>query len=55
MSAAWDLMEEPVRAAVRTRAFRLAQEGLEIVTAELGGDAGLLGAARAALDATHKE
>jgi glucokinase len=49
MAAAWDLLEEPVWAVVRARAFRLAQEGLEIVTAALGGDAGLLGAARAAL------
>lgn len=51
MAGAWDLLEEPVREAVRTRAFRLAQEGLEITTAALGADAGLLGAARVALDA----
>ncbi|MHC4817342.1 MAG: ROK family protein, partial [Planctomycetota bacterium] len=51
MAAAWDLLEDPVRAAALPRAFRLAQEGLEITPAALGTDAGLLGAARAALDA----
>ncbi|MHC4731567.1 MAG: ROK family protein [Planctomycetota bacterium] len=51
MAAAWDLLEEPLRAAALPRTFRLAQEGLEIVPAALGADAGLLGAARVALDA----
>jgi glucokinase len=53
MAAAWDLLEEPVRAAALPRAFRLAREGLEIAPAALGADAGLLGAARAALDAAQ--
>jgi glucokinase len=51
MAAAFDLLEPHVRAELATRAFRLATEALEIVPAALGGDAGILGAAKAALDA----
>jgi glucokinase len=49
MAGAWDLLEGPLRAEALPRVFRLAQEGLEITTAALGPDAGLLGAARVAL------
>ncbi|MHC4550430.1 MAG: ROK family protein [Planctomycetota bacterium] len=49
MAAALDLFQGPLQAELSARAFKLALEGLEIVPAALGGDAGLLGAARAAL------
>jgi glucokinase len=49
MAAAFDLLEEHLWRELRARAFRLALEGLEIVPAKLGGDAGLYGAAWLAL------
>ena len=49
MAGAFDLLEPAMRREIDRRAFRLAREGLEILPARLGGDAGLLGAARAAL------
>jgi glucokinase len=51
LAKALDLMEDALRAELRARAFRLAQEGLELVPAALGDDAGLLGAAWIALGA----
>lgn len=50
MTGAFDLLAPRIEAALATRAFRLAREGLRLVPAKLGGDAGLLGAARVALD-----
>lgn len=51
VAEAWDLFMPALRRELKERAFRLATEGLEILPAALGGDAGLLGAARLALDA----
>ena len=50
LSAAFDLLEATLRKELKSRAFRLATERLEVVPAALGGDAGLIGAARAALE-----
>lgn len=44
----FDLLAPRVEALVAARTFKLAREGLRIVPAKLGKDAGLLGAARAA-------
>ena len=49
LSAAFDLLEAPLREALNARAFKLATERLEVVPAALRGDAGLIGAARAAM------
>ncbi len=48
MSAAFDLLAPRIEALIKARAFKLAREGLRLVPAKLGSDAGLLGAARAA-------
>lgn len=48
MAGVFDLLAPRIRAAVATRTFKLAREGLRIVPCKLGKDAGLLGAARAA-------
>jgi glucokinase len=48
VAAAWDLFIGPVRAEVNERAFREPAERVKIVRAELGDDAGILGAARSA-------
>ena len=50
MAPALDLMIDDIWAELRARAFRLALEGLEVVPAALGNDAGLLGAAFLALE-----
>ena len=50
LSAAFDLLEEPLLTELRARAFDLATERIGVVPAALGGDAGLLGATRLALD-----
>jgi len=55
MAGAFDLLEEPLWKELRARAFRLALEGLEVVPAALGSDAGLLGAARLAIEQANKE
>ena len=49
LAAAFDLLEPRLWKEVRSRAFRLAVEGMEIVPGRLGEDAGLLGAAWVAL------
>ncbi len=48
MAAAFDLLAPRIEAVIAVRAFKLAREGLRLVPAKLGADAGLLGAARAA-------
>jgi glucokinase len=48
MAGAFDLLAPRIEERIAARAFRLAREGLRLVPAELGNDAGLLGAARAA-------
>ena len=48
MSGAFDLLAPRIEALLAQRTFKLAREGLRLVPAKLGGDAGLLGAARAA-------
>jgi glucokinase len=48
MAPAFDLLAPRVEALIAARAFKLAREGLRIVPAKLGKNAGLLGAARAA-------
>jgi len=48
MAKAFDLLAPRIEALIAARAFKLAREGLRLVPAKLGGDAGLLGAARAA-------
>ena len=52
MARLGDLLLEPVRRAVQEHAFRLSAESVRIVTAELGDNAGVLGAA---MYAYHKE
>jgi glucokinase len=47
LSGAGDLLFVPLRAEFRRRAFPRAYGALRIVMAELGDDAGLVGAARA--------
>jgi glucokinase len=49
-AAAWDLFSGPLTAELESRAFGPPTEGLRVVRAMLGDDAGLLGAARIALD-----
>ena len=49
LSPALDLMEPALRNELTRRAFPLATRDLAVLPAQLGGDAGLLGAARAAL------
>jgi glucokinase len=53
LSGAFDLLKPPLERTLRRRAFRLASESLDISRATLGNDAGILGAARLALDAHH--
>lgn len=53
LAAALDLLEPPLSKTLKSRAFRLATERLEILPAALGPDAGLLGAARLALGPLH--
>jgi len=54
LSAAFDLFKEPLLAELKARAFDLATEHVAVLPAALGGDAGLLGAARLALDSTKE-
>jgi len=49
MAGAWGLMEEAVNYEVYRRAFKVPAERCEIVTAQLGDDAGILGSAGLAL------
>jgi len=49
MAAALDLMTPALSAAFARQAFPLAREGVAILPAALGDDAGLLGAAAAVL------
>ncbi|MEW6357105.1 MAG: ROK family protein [Planctomycetota bacterium] len=51
MTAAGDLLLNPIRDEVERRAFAASKKGCRIVFAELGGDAGLIGAAGCALKA----
>ena len=48
VSGAWDMFIDAVRREVHDRAFREPAERVKIVRAELGDDAGILGAARSA-------
>ena len=48
VSAAWDQFIGPVSAEIAVRSFRQPAERANIVRAELGDDAGILGAARSA-------
>lgn len=50
-AGAWDLFIDHVRTEVRSRAFRHPADAATIVRAELGDNAGILGAARVALQA----
>jgi glucokinase len=50
-AAAGDLVLEPAREAVRREAIHPADEKLRIVTAELGSEAGLVGAGLVAFEA----
>lgn len=50
MIAGWDLYHEGMLAEMRRRAFAAVTAGLEVVPARLGDDAGILGAAKLALD-----
>jgi glucokinase len=50
-SGAWDLFIEHVRSEIRLRAFKHPAELLQIVRAELGDNAGILGAASVAFEA----
>ena len=47
---AWDLFEKPMREQIKRRAFPSAAGSVKIKIAQCGDDAGLLGAARLALD-----
>ena len=49
-SAGWDLFIEHVREQILARAFKEPAESVKLVRAELGDDAGILGAARLAFD-----
>jgi len=49
MAQMGDLMLEPARQVVREKAFKLPAQAVRIVTAQLGNDAGMLGAAAFAL------
>lgn len=53
-AGAWDLFIEHVRSEVKSRAFRHPAELVQIVRAELGDNAGILGAARVAFDAADR-
>ncbi|MHC4930812.1 MAG: ROK family protein [Planctomycetota bacterium] len=53
LAGSFDLLEVPLWIELRTRAFKLATEKMKVVPAQLGGDAGLLGAARLALTRTN--
>lgn len=50
LSAAWDLFATDLRAAVKERSFALLDQDVRIVAAQLGGDAGAIGAAHLALE-----
>ena len=50
-AAAGDLVLEPARIAARAEAIQPADETLQIVEAELGDEAGLIGAALVAFEA----
>ena len=54
MAGAFDLLKAPMRRAALARAYTLGSRRLKIVQASLGDDAGLLGAARIALDAAQR-
>jgi glucokinase len=49
----WSLFEQSMRKQIAARAFKSQQAKVRIVPAELGDNAGLLGAARLAFDALH--
>lgn len=51
-AGAWDLFIEHLRSEIRSRAFKHPAELLQIVRAELGDNAGILGAASVAFNAT---
>ena len=53
MIAAGDLLLQPIRDEVQKRALDASKEKTQVVFAELGGDAGLIGAAGCALKATE--
>ncbi|MHC4223385.1 MAG: ROK family protein [Planctomycetota bacterium] len=53
LAGSFDLLEVPLWIELKARAFRLATEKMRVVPAQLGGDAGLLGAARLALTRTN--
>ena len=53
--AAWDMLHEPALAAARREALEPADETLRIVPAELGDDAGLVGAGLVAFEALDGE
>ncbi len=50
MAKGWDLFEQTMREEIRKRAFPMIADSAQILQAELGNDAGLLGAAKLALD-----
>jgi len=54
MIAAGDILLNPIREEVESRAFEASKEGVRIVFAELGGNAGVIGAAGCALKAVRK-
>jgi len=54
MIAAGDMLLKPIRDEVKKRAFKASQEGVQIVFAKLGGNAGVIGAAGCALKAATK-
>ena len=53
VSAAWDLLSQPAREEVMKRAFPVPAQRCQIVRAECGDDAGLIGAAWLALHREH--
>ena len=54
-AAAWDLLEQPALAAARREALSPADESVRIVPAELGDDAGLVGAGLVGFEALDGE
>jgi glucokinase len=50
VSAAWELFSGPVADEIRVRSFREPADRAKIVRAELGDDAGIMGAARSAFE-----
>ena len=52
MAKGWDLFEQTMRDEIKKRAFPMIADSAQILPAELGNDAGLLGAAKLALDAS---